>query len=472
MKILLLSFPEKNLINPPLGLAYIAAMLNKNGHQAIISEGNNKTVKDQIKAANIIKPDIVGISISTPSRMNCFKIAKGIKKALNLPIVLGGPHATLLPDQILQNYPFIDYVVRGEGEYVCLELLNALENKKSLDKIKSLSFRKEGKIIHNPLAGLIEDLDALPLPEYKFFNLKGYANLPQYPEYTKKYPVGHIHSSRGCPHNCTFCSTASLWGHRIRFRSAENVIEDVERLHKEYGVRYICFMDDHFLADKKRIIKICKLMIEKGLDKILQWQCNSEVNIVNEEILGWMKKAGCVLISYGVEDASEEGLKFFKKAHNQEQVIKAFELTKKAGIKTLSFFIIGGDHESPTNILKKKQLIKKLDPYLTSASILVAFPGTEIFERGRKNGWWDESIFLKECVGKQFYSGAPIYPSKNISLEERFEATAGIDYWWNSKKGNFKFKDRVPAILTLIKNKDFAKIYSMGKIIIAEFLKK
>ena len=469
MRILFLSFPGKDLIGPSLGIAYITSILNKNGHKAVISEGNNKTVKDQIIAAKRIKPDIVGISLDTSSRMNCLKIAKEIKKELRIPVVLGGPHATIMYDQLLKNYPFVDYIIRGEGEYTCLNLLNSLEQNKPLKEIKGLSFRINEEIIHNPQSELIKNLDNLPFPEYKFFNLERYTILPQYPKGTKK--VGHILSSRGCPHRCTFCSTSNLWGNNIRFRSSKNVVDEMENLYKKYGIKYIAFLDDHFTANRERVIEICKIILERKLDKVIKWQCNSEVNVINEEILGWMKKAGCILISYGVEDASQEGLTFFRKAHNQEQVIKAFKLTKNAGIKTLSYFIIGGDHESLENIQKKKELLEKLDPDMTTSSILVAFPGTEIFEIGKKRKLWDDSILLKECIGKKYYNGVPIFPSEKITLEERFKATAGIDYWWNKKKGNFKIRNRIPYILTLIKNKDFSKIYTMSKIVLAETLK-
>lgn len=471
MKIALLSFPEKDLTNPPLGIAYITSLLNQEGHEAIIVEGNNKTVKDMVEAVGRIKPDVVGISMDTSARMVCLEMAKQIKLRFNLPIIVGGPHATLLPQQILENYNFIDYLVRNEGEYTSLNLLNALEKKKSLKKIKGISYRDDGKIIHNPAAEPITDLDALPYPEYKFFNLMEYAHFPHHPEELKKYPTGFILTSRGCPHNCTFCSTSHLWANRIRFRTAKNVVGEIEELHKKYNVRFFCFIDDHFLADRKRAIEICKLIIEKGLHEKIKWTCNSEVNVVNEEVLSWAKKAGCHMIAYGVEDASEEGIKFFRKAHNMKQVFRAFKLTREAGIMALSYFIIGGDHESPENLKLKKQAIEELDPDITTASLLVAFPKTEVFEIGRKRGWWDYDVFLKSCVGKEYYNGVPIYRSQNMSFEQMFEAVAGFHYWWNKKKGRFKLKEKLFIPLKLLKSRDFHKMYSMGKAVLFERLK-
>lgn len=465
MKILFLSPPGKNLDNPSLGIAYITSLLNENNHEAIIYEGNNRTVEDIVAFAEKIKPDIVGISMLTTKRMACLAAAKKIKNQLKIPIIVGGPHATLMPKQLMDNYPFIDYVVRGEGEYICLNLLNALEkNKKSsLKEIKGLSFRENQKVIHNPQAELIEDLDKLPFPEHKFFDLKSYSKLAHHPKELLNFPHCNIISSRGCPYNCTFCSSSNLWGRRIRFRDPKSVVEEAEKLYKEHNVRYIMFMDDHFTANKKRTIEICKLLIKKGLHKKIKWQCHSEVNVIDEEILSWMKKAGCYMIEYGVEDTSPEGIRFHKKAHNMKHVFNAFKLTKEAGIKTLSFFIIGGDHESLKNIELKKRTVEQLNPDITTSSILVAFPGTEIFEIGKKRGWWTDDIFLTPCIGKKFHSAVPIFPSKNLTLEQMFEASAGLDYWWNKKKGGFSIKHKLPIILTLIKNKDFSKIYAMSK---------
>ncbi len=355
MKIVFLTPPAKNWLFPPSGIAYLTSFLNKNGHEAIIVEGNNKTLNDLIQAVGRIKPDIAGISMDTSSRFLCLELAKKIKTIFNIPIILWGPHPTLMPDQLLKNYPFIDYLVRNEGEYSCLNLLNALENGKNLDKIKGISYKKDKQIIHNERTDPIIDLDNLPFPEYKFFDLKGYSKNPENPPELKDYPVGSIISSRGCPYHCTFCSTSHLWGHKIRFRTPKNVVDEIELLYFKYGTRYIVFNDDNFTADRKRAIEICKLIIKKGLHKKIKWLCRAEVNIITKELLQWLKKAGCYMIEYGVEDASPEGLKFFKKAHNMDQVYSAFKITHEIGLKIRSYFIIGGIMKIPQMFLLKKE---------------------------------------------------------------------------------------------------------------------
>lgn len=467
--------PSQGLLFPPLGVAYITSLLNKKGHQAIIRDGIGSSFRELVDYVGLVKPDIVGITMNTTIRFEALKLAKAVKDKYNLPIILGGPHPTLMPDQLLKNYPFVDYIIRNEGEYVCMNLLDALEKGrdwKYLKKIKGLSYKSDNKVFHNPPADVISDLDALPYPEYRFFDLKKYSKQPEHPKELTDYPMASIISSRGCPYRCTFCSSSTFWGHKIRYRKPEFVVDEIEKLYLRYGVRYIVFNDDNFTTDRKRAIEICKLLIKKRLHEKIAWLCRSEVNIVDRELLSWLKKANCDMIEYGVEDASEEGLRFFKKAHTLKQLFNAFKITNEVGLRSRSYFIVGGDHESLENIGLKKAVIERLNPTTTSASLLLAYPGTEIYEIGKKRGWWDDSIWLKPCIGKTFHNRAPIYPSKNFKLSQLFAASADIDYWWNSKKNSFNMKDKVRAAFILVKRGDFSKIFWMGKAVIKQSLNK
>ncbi|GAG29458.1 unnamed protein product, partial [marine sediment metagenome] len=246
----------------------------------------------------------------------------------------------------------------------------------------------------------IKDLDELPYPEFKFFDLANYNKHPLHPKEFLKYPAASIITSRGCPFNCTFCSSSHLWGHKIRFRKPKEIVDEIEQIHLKCGVRFFFFYDDNFTFDQKRAIEICKLIIKRGLHKKIKWLCKSEVNAITKELLIWLKKASCCVIEYGVEDGSKGGLKFFKKPHTMEQVFNAFKWTHEAGLDIVAYFIIGGDHESPENIQLKKKVIEKLDPTLITASLLLAYPKTEIYEIGKKRGAWDDNIFLQSCKGK------------------------------------------------------------------------
>jgi anaerobic magnesium-protoporphyrin IX monomethyl ester cyclase len=460
MKILFLSPPQNDKNFPSLGIAYIVSVLNKNGHEAFLHDGANSSIKEMMAYVEHIKPQIVGITMNTTNRFEALELARLTKQKYNIPIILGGPHPTLVPDQILKNYDFIDFIVRNEGEYVTLNLINALEKNLDTSKILGISFKKNNEIINNPQAPVIENLDELPFPEWKFFDLKKYVSQPEYPEEYKKHYFGSIISSRGCPFRCTFCSSSNFWGYKIRFRSAKNVVDEMKMLF-DLGIRFLLFNDDNFTSNKKRAIEICKLIIKEGLNEKMGWQCRAEVNIIDEELLGWMKKANCNMIEFGVEDCTEAGIRWFKKGHTKDQTKKAFDLCKKYGIKTKSCFIVGGEHETKENIKLKKEYIEELNPDVTTASILIAYPKTEVYELGKKKGLWDDDIWLKECIGEKYHSRAPIYTGPNLSYSEVSAASADILYWWMKKKGQINFKDNLKIALRLLKLGDFKKLSVM-----------
>ncbi len=467
MKVLFLSPPQEDKMFPSLGIAYVAAMLNKNGHEAAINDGAGVSQEYMLKSAKKINPQIVGLTMNTTNRFEVLDLAKKIKDLLKIPIILGGPHPSLLPDQLLKNYPFVDFIVRNEGEYSTLALINALEQKKDIKNVKGISYREKNKIIHNPPAKIITNLDVLPFPEWKFFDLKKYGKQIEYPPEYRDYPVGSIISSRGCPFSCTFCSSSQLWGHKIRYRSAKNVVEEIKMLYN-LGIRFFVYNDDNFTADKKRAIEICKLMIKEGLHEKMGWQCRAEVNMMNDEILELMKKANCNMIEFGVEDCSPEGLNWFRKGHMHGQVKKAFELCQKHGIKTKSYFIIGGDHETKENIKRKKEYIEELNPDITTASILLAYPGTEIYEIGKKKGLWDDEVWLTKCIGEKFHSCAPIYTGPNVTYQDLFAASADINYWWGKRKGQYTIKDNIKIALDMLRKGDIKKLITMSFAVIKQ----
>ena len=462
MKVLLLSPPQEEKMFPSLGIAYIVAMLNKHGQNASLNDGASMTENEMLKKVKEVNPELIGITMNTTNRFEALSLAEKIKELLpEVKIMLGGPHPSLLPHQILKNYKFIDFIVRNEGEYSTLKLIEALEQGKDLKNVRGISYRKEdGVIRHNVPEGTIMNLDKLPFPEWKFFDLKKYCKQVEYPEEFKKYPVGSIISSRGCPFSCTFCSSSQLWGHRIRYRSAKNVMDEIKMLYN-LGIRFFVYNDDNFTADKKRAIDICKAMIKEGLHEKMGWQCRAEVNMMNDEILEWMKKANCNMIEFGVEDCSEEGIKWFKKGHMKGQVQKAFDLCRKHGIKTKSYFIVGGDHETKENVQKKKEYIEQLNPDITTASILLAYPGTKIYEDGKEKGLWTDDIWLTKCVGEKFHSCAPIYTGPNMTYQDLFSASADINYWWGKKKGQYTMKDNIKIAVDMLKKGDVKKLFSM-----------
>lgn len=471
MKALFLSPPQNEKVFPSLGIAYLTSVLNKNGHEAFLHDGVDSSIKEIIRYADKISPEVVGITMNTTNRFEALELAKLIKNRYRIPIILGGPHPTLVPDQLLKNYNFIDFIIRNEGEYSTLELINSLEKKIDLDKVFGLSYRKDKEVIHNPRALIIENLDELPFPEWRFFDLKKYVSQPEYPEEYKNHPYGSIISSRGCPFKCTFCSSSNFWGYKIRFRSAKSVLDEIKMLYN-LGIRFIVFNDDNFTSDKKRTIEICKMIINEGLHEKMGWQCRAEVNVVDDELLMWMKKANCNMLEFGVEDCTEEGIRWFKKSHTKSQTKTAFELCKRYRIKTKSYFIVGGDHETKENIRIKKKYIEELDPDVTTASILLAYPMTEVYEIGKKKGLWNDNIWLKECVGEKYHSNAPIYTGPNLTYSEISAASAEILYWWRKKKGQVSLRENLSIALKMMKQGDFSKLSSMSLAVLRQGIRE
>ena len=459
MKVVLLNTPLNDKAFPSLGLAYIVSILNKNGHDCSMHDGANATFNEMIDFVEKENPQLVGLSMTTNYRFEVLALAKAIKEKFGCLIMLGGPHPTLMHDQVMKNYDYIDFIVRNEGEYTTLNLVNALERGEVRDnysKILGISFRKGKEIVHNAPAPIIEDLDALPYPEWKFFDLKKYIKWSEFP--FKDSPHGSIITSRGCPFRCAFCSSNNFWGYKVRFRSAQSVVDEMKYLYNTFGMKFILFNDDNFTSDRERTIEICKLILKEGLEKKVLWQCRAEVNIITEELVSWMKKAGCTMIEFGVEDCTDVGLAWINKGHRAHQVKPAFDLCKKYGIMTKSYFIVGGDFETKENIAAKKKYIEELNPDITTMATLLAYPKTKVFDLGVEKGLWTEDIWLKNLEGIEYAGNVPIYTGPNLTFSELNTASADVLFWWGRKKGYLNFGELFKNATGMIKKGEFKKL--------------
>lgn len=391
MKVLLIFPPDLKAVEPfasaprkptpllwgfPIGLGYLASYLEKFGHQVVIldclrQEYTLEVIKKKIEN---IKPDLVGINILTPLAITAIAVARLVKEVDNsIPVVGGGPHATYDYLNLLKNYGF-DYVVLGEGEITFSELVNFLSEEKErknrgLKKILGIAYRNQGRIVVNPLRPPIENLDDLPFPARHLVNFNDYIIDSLLPKALE------IMGSRGCSHRCIFCSSSHFFG-RWRARSPENIITELEFLVRKYPqIESFLFYDDNFTLDKSRVIKLCKLLIKRDLNKY-QWNCLARVDQVNEEMLRFMKKAGCQKISYGIESGSPKILKNINKHLNLEVALKAIKLTKQAGIEALAFFMIGNPGENKETIRESIKFARKLNPTSTLWGITQIYPGT------------------------------------------------------------------------------------------------
>ena len=334
-------------------------------------------------------PDVFGITcMSLEYTQNIQKLASIAKSACpDTKVVAGGIYPTLLPDALIQN-PNVDYEVLGEGEYRFPRLLKHLEGKLEIDKINGIVFKDNGKPKINPVEEYIEDLDQLPLPCYENLDLPEYAsraNKYSYYAYPRRMPYAATVSSRGCPFRCIFCSSKSINGPKIRYRSADSVLKEIDMLVDKYKVKEIIFMDDNFYMDSERAHKIFSGLIERNYD--LEWKSvNAAVYALDDRMLERMRQSKCYQISLAVESGTLEGLRRLKKPVSVLQ--KAKPIIKKA--RSLDFevgamFVIGTPGETWDEIRQTMRFAEEIDADYCSFNIATPLPKTELYEIAIRN---------------------------------------------------------------------------------------
>jgi radical SAM superfamily enzyme YgiQ (UPF0313 family) len=345
---------------------------------------NNSSHKVWQEIKNVVKkinPDVVGMTAMTTKFGSVLKTAEVIKKDNpDLIIIVGGPHPTLLPEQTLKAKQ-IDFVIRGEGEETFYELIKTIDEKKEYREIKGLSYRVNEKIIHNSSREFINKLDEIPLPARDL--------LMNQDKYISE-DMGVIMTSRGCPFNCTYC--CHMWQRKVRNRSVDNVIEEIRLVKQNYGTRQFEFKDDSFTLNRERIIDLCEKMVLEKLK--INWGCSTRVDLLDEELILKMKKAGCNIIKLGIETGSERILKETKKGVTFSQMRKAAGWLNKHNIVWSGYFMGGLPSETYEDIIKTYKFMKELNPYYAGLGMYNPFPGTELFNQGVKLGLLHSEVDL------------------------------------------------------------------------------
>lgn len=308
------------LTYPPLGVMYLSSVLEQNGYSTQIVDYQAPFYKDEFwDAANLAKiildsNGVIGLScMSDALPLVVAAVNRAKEKDPTKIIILGGPGPSGTASLLLQSFPAIDIIVRGEAERTIVELLDELYEG-NLDKVKGISYRdkKHNTIQENPPREREKDLDSIPFPAYHKLDLK-------------KYDGVTVITSRGCPYNCTFCDAAPIWGRTNIKRSIKNVLEEIAMLYHKYKIDFVHFADDTFVLDKKRVIEFAKKIREEQLD--VGWQCNGRINLMTQELMEAMKAGGCQSVLFGIESGSDKVLKMIKKEISTAQVI---EVTKKS----------------------------------------------------------------------------------------------------------------------------------------------
>ncbi|MBW1722213.1 MAG: B12-binding domain-containing radical SAM protein [Deltaproteobacteria bacterium] len=382
---------------PPIGLYSVAAVLKEKDYDVEILDWHEMSGKtgEMKEILRDRKPDVIGVSLFHGNRWGGIEVAR-IAKAIDpgITIVFGGIGATFLWEHLLANFRDIDFVVLGEGEHSFLRLLQYLEREGSpgAPDIPGIAYRDHGIPNKTSDPEPIKDLDALPIP-------------------AKYYAYQHVSSSRGCAWDCAFCGSPKFWGRRIRFRSPRHFVEELSLLYQR-GHTFFYFSDDTFTLDRERAIGICKSILEQGLD--ITWYAISRVDCVDEEILYWMRKAGCIQISYGIESGSERIRRVLNKRINRNDILRAFRLTRRYGILPRAYFMYGSPGETDETIGETITLINEIKPLSTIFYVLDLFPGTRLFESVKERMGLTDEIWLKKIEGILYFEVDPAISRQKI----------------------------------------------------------
>lgn len=387
---------EAGSLLPPLGLCYLAAVTRNLGHQAHIIDSYAEKLDATMAADRVcaLDPDIVGISSTTQEIGEAARLAAELKiRRPGAVILLGGVHVTSSPVETFERYANFDVGFAGEAEASLPVFLKAYQDGGQLWNAGGLILRRNhplsggkgavpapphlgaGEILMTPRMKTIDDLDELPIPAFDLLpELKAHYS-PAMTNY-KRSPVMGLVSSRGCPGHCTFCDQ-SVFGNRIRMHSAERIMEIITLLMTRHGIREINFYDDTFVAHKARVRELCQMFIDRKLD--LTWSCNARVNLVNEELLRLMARAGCWQISYGIETGEQTLLDSLKKKITLEQVDKAVNWSKEAGMMVKAYYMIGLPGETRESLVKTRRSALGLPLDDICLEFFTPFPGTELY---------------------------------------------------------------------------------------------
>jgi|TARA_B100002003_G_scaffold237790_1_gene255293 magnesium-protoporphyrin IX monomethyl ester (oxidative) cyclase len=380
------SFRSVGTLTPKLGMLYIASALESAGYKVqfldSVLEGHD--IDEALNEIVKISPDIIGITTETPNMKRSALFSEKIKDSLNIPIVFGGPHPTLLPEEVL-SHNSIDYVVIGEGEYSIVELVNALNCGSPVEqfsKINGIGYKNNGKVIITEQSERIRDLDNLKFPAYHCIDINRYRPTPhQY----RRLPVASMVTSRGCPFSCTFCSSSEMFKRKYIIRSVDNVIEEIIYLKERFGVKEITFWDDIWGLSKRWVEDFCNKLVKEKID--ITWSCSCRADTVSERMLLQMAKAGCWRIFYGLESLDSDILKAINKGIKLEGIYDSVSWTKKAGIEVHGNFILGLPMETPEKARKMVKNICKIPFDYVKFNVLTPYPGTVLY-RELNDGKW------------------------------------------------------------------------------------
>ena len=396
--------------HPHTGVAYLSAFLKSHGVEVDVYDermDGPERLPQLLKAKSYTA---VGVTAFSYSLQNVYGLIRRIKENSSAPVILGGPHVSVAKDTVFNKAP-MDFAIMHEGEETALDLLQRLET--GLDDWASVPGliwkKKDGQAVVNIGRPLVQDLDSLPYPDYDAFGIE-------------RYPCWNVRSipfitQRGCPYQCNFCSVPVSMGEKFRYRSPENTVKEMEHWYKR-GFRHFQINDDVFNIRRDRVLEICRLIRQKGLDVTWELYNGIRVNVADETLLRAMKEAGCVLVSFGCETGSPRIMKLIEKGCTLEQVKSAVQTTRKVGINCSVNFIVGHPTETREEAMETYRFAKSLPANFINFYNDVPYPGTRLWEWVRDHARLLQPDFLEDVT---YHSGEIIYDTPEFTREERLE---------------------------------------------------
>ncbi len=409
--------PIDTRTTPHLGLAYLAAVSERRGDEVVIFDCD---VEEQplTEFVQEFKPDIVGITANTPQVKQAWRTARDIRAVYDCPIVLGGPHVSVLPEESCEK-PYVDIVVRGEGEDGWIDVCERLEaflaehatysteaflhpENEVFDDCLGITYKtSDGQIHNNPDRTPIADLDSLPWPAYHLFKMKHYTNLQPATDAIDGARSFSIMTSRGCPYRCTFCSQ-SIMPIKWRSRSPENVLAEWRHLVEDFGAQEIGILDDSANIRVKRLEELAQMLIENDLNQVPWIFVNGiRANLASKELLSLLKQAGLKRTAFGVETGDLEIMKSIDKKIDMDTIRQAFKNAKEIDLETIGFFIIGLPGDTRETMQRTIDFAIELDPVIANFSMMTPYPGTKVYEMVKRQGRflindWEDYVFFEQ----------------------------------------------------------------------------
>jgi anaerobic magnesium-protoporphyrin IX monomethyl ester cyclase len=395
--------------NVPIGLAYLAAVAEKSGHEVKVVDclPVDMDFAELNKEVSSFNPDIIGITAMTATSPSALKAAQILKESCPSALMaLGGPHATFTDIETINECSYVDLVVRREGERTLLELADRVAKGEKFENVAGITLRKNGQAAQTADRPLIENLDDLPFPALDHFPLS------KYTIFGKRYLP--IITSRGCPFQCAFCVTSRMVGRVFRARSPKNVADELEWLKNKHKAEAFVFYDDMLTYDKKRIFAICDEIKQRKIG--LPWDCTTRVDQISKDLLAKMRDADCQEVFFGVESACQQILDGVNKKTSIELNERAVKMAKEAGLFVAISVIIGYPGETRETLKQTLDFVRKVKPDDAYLCVATPYPGTELRKLVERNGWKLSSDF------NHYDTMTPVFENPNLPSEEILES--------------------------------------------------